>query len=135
MAALLSPAIVGRWAVSGSQADPQGRQESYWGLAKVPGLPAVLLISSVATSIIILQQSALPLDLVRGSLGRSALEPVMGNLVVAVQLVLLEVMQPPVERPCKASATCWETVQPNRNCHALGSGSEFMIWWPRPQPS
>ena len=135
MAALLSPAIVGRWAVSGSQADPQGRQESYCGLAKVPSLPAVLLISSVATSIIILQQSALPLDLVRGSLGRPALEPVMGNLVVAVQLMLLEVMQPPVERSCRASATCWETVQPNRNCHALGSGSEFMIWWPRPQPS
>ncbi len=56
----------------------------------------MLLISSMATSIIILQQSALPLDLVRGSLGRPALEPVMGNLVVAVQLVLLEVMQLPV---------------------------------------
>ena len=97
-AALLSPGIVGRRAVSGDQTYPQGRQESYWGLAKVPGLPAVLLISTMATSIIILQQSALPLDLVRGSLGRPALEPVMGNLVMAVQLVLLMIMQFPVGR-------------------------------------
>ncbi len=97
-AALLSPHTVGHRAISGGRTDPQGRQESYWGLAKAPGLPAVLLISIMATSIIILQQSALPLDLVRGSLGRPALEPVMGNLVVAVQLVLLVVMQLPVGR-------------------------------------
>lgn len=98
VAALLSPGIVSRQAVSGGQTYPRRRQDSYGALAKVPGLPAVLLISIMATSIIILQQSALPLDLVRGSLGRPALEPVMGNLVVAVQLVLLVVMQLPVGR-------------------------------------
>ncbi|KKZ10163.1 MAG: hypothetical protein TE42_10695, partial [Candidatus Synechococcus spongiarum SP3] len=98
VAALLSPGTVSRQAVSGGQAHPQGRQDSYGALAKVPGLPAVLLISIMATSVVILQQSALPLDLVRGSLGRSALEPVVGNLVVAVQLVLLVVLQLPVGR-------------------------------------
>ena len=81
-----------------SQKYLQGRQVSYWDLAKVPGLPKVLVISIVATSIIILQQSALSLDLVRGSWGRPALEPVIGNLVVAVQLVLLVVIQLPVGR-------------------------------------
>lgn len=77
---------------------PQGRQGSYRDLARVSGLPAVLLISIMATTIIILQQSALPLDLVRGSLERAPLDPVIGNLVVAVQLVLLMVMQLPVGR-------------------------------------
>ena len=98
VAALLSPGTVSRQPVSDGQADPQRRQGSYGALAKVPGLPAVLLISMTATTIIVLQQSALPLDLVRGSLGRPALAPVVGNLVVAVQLVLLVVMQLPVGR-------------------------------------
>ncbi|MXW40084.1 MAG: MFS transporter [Synechococcus sp. SB0668_bin_15] len=98
VAALLSPGPVGRQPVFNGQAQPQQRQGGYRDLAKVPGLPAVLLISITATSIIILQQSALPLDLVRGSLGRPALAPVVGNLVVAVQLVLLVVMQLPVGR-------------------------------------
>ena len=98
VAALLSPSIVCRQVISGGQAFPQRRQGNYGALAKVPGLPAVLLISIMATTTIILQQSALPLDLVRGSLGRPALEPVMGNLVVAVQLVLLVVIQLPVGR-------------------------------------
>lgn len=96
VAALLSPSIVGRQSISGGQASPQGRQGSYGALIRVPGLPVVLLISIMATTIITLQQSALPLDLVRGSPGRPALEPVMGNLVVAVQLVLLMAMQLPV---------------------------------------
>jgi len=77
---------------------PQRRQGSYRDLARVAGLPAVLLISVMATTIIILQQSALPLDLVRGSLRRLPLDPVTGNLVVAVQLVLLMAMQLPVGR-------------------------------------
>lgn len=98
VAALLSPGTVSRQPVSKGQTDPQRRQGGYRDLAKVPGLPAVLVISIMATSSIILQQSALPLDLVRGSLGRAALAPVMGNLVVAVQLVLLVVMQLPVGR-------------------------------------
>ncbi len=102
-ALLLALAVAAHWSpgtasrrVSNGQTDPQRRQDSYGALAKVPGLPAVMLISITATSIIILQQSALPLDLVRGSLGRPALEPVMGSLVVAVQLVLLVVLQLPV---------------------------------------
>ena len=98
VASLLSPGTVARQPASNEQTDPQRRQSSYGSLAKVPGLPAVLLISIMATSIIILQQSALPLDLVRGSLERPALEPVMGNLLVAVQLVLLVVLQLPVGR-------------------------------------
>lgn len=98
VAALLIPDIVDRQVAFGGQRSPRQRQGSYGALAKVPGLPTVLLISVVATAVIILQQSALPLDLVRGSLRRPALEPVMGNLVVAVQLVLLVVMQLPVGR-------------------------------------
>ena len=98
VAALLSPGAVSRQPVSSGHTCPQGRQGSYRALARVSGLPAVLLISVMATSSIILQQSALPLDLVRGSLERPALEPVIGNLVVAVQLVLLMVMQLPVGR-------------------------------------
>ena len=99
VAALASHGIIGHPAVSGGRMLPQQKQQgSYRALTKVPGLAAVLLISIVATTIIILQQSALPLDLVRGSLGRPALEPVMGNLVMAVQLVLLVVMQLPVGR-------------------------------------
>lgn len=97
-ASLLGPGAVGRQPVSGPQPQPQRREGSYRALAMVPGLPAVLLISIMATSIITLQQSALPLDLVRGSLGRPALEPVLGNLVLAVQLVILVVMQLPVGR-------------------------------------
>lgn len=98
VAALLSPGTASSPPASNGQLDPPRREGSYKALAKVPGLPAVLLISIMATSIIILQQSALPLDLVRGSLGRPALQPVVGNLVVAVQLVLLVVMQLPVGR-------------------------------------
>ena len=98
VAALLSPGTIGRQPVSGARPYPHRREGSYGALAQVPGLPVVLLISIMATTIIILQQSALPLDLVRGSLGRTALAPVVGNLVVAVQLVLLVVIQLPVGR-------------------------------------
>ena len=97
-AALLSFGIAGQQVMAGGRPYPQRRQGSYGALAKVPGLPAVLLMSVMATAVIILQQSALPLDLVRGSLRRPALEPVAGNLVVAVQLVLLVVLQLPVGR-------------------------------------
>ena len=107
MAALLSLAIVGRWAVSGSQADPQERQESYWGLAKVPGL--------------------------------TALEPVMGSLVVAVQLVLLEVMQLPVGRlvsRCPTSAglrlslLAFAGGQALMTCPAFPGRRVCCWWWP-----
>ncbi|MXY63331.1 MAG: MFS transporter [Synechococcus sp. SB0665_bin_28] len=114
VAALRSTGLLGCQAVSGGQAFPQRRQGSYKTLARVSGLPAVLLISIMATTIIILQQSALPLDLVRGSLGRPALDPVIGNLVVAVQLVLLMVMQLPVGR----LVSRWPT----------GTGLRWSLW-------
>ena len=69
---------------------------SYRGLLRVNGVPALLLLSSVATSIIILQQSALPLDLVRGGLGRQPLGPTAGNLLLALQTTLLMLLQWPV---------------------------------------
>ncbi len=95
-AALLSPSIVGGCQSLKTRQPPGHPAGSYWSLVKIQGLPAVMLISIMATTVIILQQSALPLDLVRGSLGRPELEPVVGNLVLAIQLVLLLVMQFPV---------------------------------------
>ena len=71
---------------------------SYLGLLRVTGIPALFLVSVVATSIIILQQSALPLDLVRGGLGRQPLGPMAGNLLLALQTTLLMLLQWPVGR-------------------------------------
>ena len=60
-----------------------------------PLLP-VLAISIVATGMIALRQSALPLDLVRGGLSRPAVSEAGSGALIALQLALLVVLQWPV---------------------------------------
>ena len=60
-----------------------------------PLLP-VLAISIVATGMIALRQSALPLDLVRGGLSRPALSEAGSGALIALQLGLLVLLQWPV---------------------------------------
>ena len=60
-----------------------------------PLLP-VLAISIVATGMIALRQSALPLDLVRGGLSRPALSEAGSGALIALQLALLVLLQWPV---------------------------------------
>ena len=62
-----------------------------------PLLP-VLLVSLVATAVPALMQSALPLDLVRGSLQRDPMSEGIGALLVGAQLLLLLLLQWPVGR-------------------------------------
>ncbi|MEB3239156.1 MAG: MFS transporter [Cyanobacteriota bacterium] len=62
-----------------------------------PLLP-LLLLSLLGTGIITLQQSALPLDMVRGGLLRPALAAAAGGGVLALQLGLLVLLQWPVGR-------------------------------------
>ena len=56
----------------------------------------MLAISVVATGIIALMQSALPLDLVRGGLARAPLSEAWSGTLIALQLALLVVLQWPV---------------------------------------
>ncbi len=63
----------------------------------LPLLP-VLIISVVVTGILALQQSALPLDLVRGGLFRPALSESHSSALIALQLTLLVSLQWPVGR-------------------------------------
>ena len=62
----------------------------------LPPLLPLLLITLVATSLPALMQSALPLDLVRGGLGRPAMGQSLGALLIGVQLGLLVLIQGPV---------------------------------------
>jgi len=73
------------------------RQPLAMGLWLRPLLP-ILLVSLVATAVPALIQSALPLDLVRGSLRRPPMNEALGALLVASQLVLLVLIQWPVGR-------------------------------------
>ena len=63
----------------------------------VPLLP-VLAISIVATGILSLEQSALPIDLVRGGLERPGLSETSSGGLIALQLTLLVILQWPVGR-------------------------------------
>ena len=63
----------------------------------LPLLP-VLGISIVATGILALQQSALPLDLVRGGVARPGLSESHSSALIALQLTLLVSLQWPVGR-------------------------------------
>ena len=63
----------------------------------IPLLP-VLAISIVATGILALQQSALPLDLVRGGIARPGLSESHSSALIALQLALLVSLQWPVGR-------------------------------------
>ena len=63
----------------------------------LPLLP-VLAISIVATGILSLEQSALPIDLVRGGLERPGLSETSSGGLIALQLTLLVILQWPVGR-------------------------------------
>ena len=63
----------------------------------LPLLP-VLAISIVATGILSLEQSALPIDLVRGGLQRPGLSETSSGGLIALQLSLLVILQWPVGR-------------------------------------
>ena len=63
----------------------------------MPLLP-VLAVSVVVTSLLALQQSALPLDLVRGGLSRPGLSETRSSALIALQLTLLVSLQWPVGR-------------------------------------
>jgi len=70
------------------------RPERRWWRPVVP----LLLLSLLGTGIINLQQSALPLDMVRGGLARPPLPAALGGGVLALQLGLLVLLQRPVGR-------------------------------------
>ena len=59
-------------------------------------LGPLLVLALLCTGLIILQQSALPLDLARGGLAREGLAEVGGGLLLGLQLGLLLIMQWPI---------------------------------------
>ena len=83
--------------LSGNSPEPDGPRPTPRLPWLLPLLP-VLLISVVATGILALQQSALPLDLVRGGLLRPALSESHSSALIALQLTLLVSLQWPVGR-------------------------------------
>ncbi|BEV36582.1 MFS transporter [Synechococcus sp. M16CYN] len=64
----------------------------------LPPLLPVLTTSVIATCILALQQSALPLDLVQGSLLRPSLSGSSSSALISLQLLLLVILQWPVGR-------------------------------------
>ncbi|QNI67972.1 multidrug efflux transporter/ MFS family [Synechococcus sp. BMK-MC-1] len=85
-AALLHPA----------EDDPADRDSASDGWQWLPPLMPVLAVSIVATGIIALMQSALPLDLVRGGMARAPLSEAWSGALIALQLALLVTLQWPV---------------------------------------
>ena len=85
-AALLHPAVE-----DSTNTDPAS-EGWHW----LPPLVPVLAVSIVATGIIALMQSALPLDLVRGGLARAPLSEAWSGTLIALQLALLVTLQWPV---------------------------------------
>lgn len=85
------PAAERPWA---AKAERQPLAMGLWLRSLLP----ILLVSLVATAVPALIQSALPLDLVRGSLRRTPMNEALGALLVASQLVLLVLIQWPVGR-------------------------------------
>ena len=83
--------------LSGNGRDHGGRLPTSRLPWLLPLLP-VLVISVVATGILALQQSVLPLDLVRGGLLRPALSESHSSALIALQLTLLVSLQWPVGR-------------------------------------
>jgi MFS family permease len=79
--------------------DPRPREAlahpSPWG-HWLPGLVPLLTIAVLATAMPALMQSALPLELVRGSLQRRALPVSLGALIIGLQLGLVLLLQWPV---------------------------------------
>lgn len=85
-AALLHPAVE----------DPADKDAASEGWHWLPPLAPVLAVSIVATGIIALMQSALPLDLVRGGMARAPLSEAWSGALIALQLALLVTLQWPV---------------------------------------
>ena len=87
--------------LSSNSPEPVGQRPQPMPMPRLPWLIPllpVLLISVVATGILALQQSALPLDLVRGGLVRPALSESHSSALIALQLTLLVSLQWPVGR-------------------------------------
>ena len=76
--------------------DPAHKDQASDGWHWLPPLMPVLAVSIVATGIIALRQSALPLDLVRGGLARAPLSEAWSGTLIALQLALLVTLQWPV---------------------------------------
>jgi MFS family permease len=76
---------------------PAEEQRTSWRGWLPPLLP-LLLVTLLATGTVTLLQSALPLDLVRGGLGRPPLPESSGALMLALQLTLLLLLQWPLGR-------------------------------------
>ena len=74
------------------------REPESSGLRWLGPLLPVLAVSVIATGILALQQSALPLDLVQGGLQRPALSESQSSGLIALQLSLLVILQWPVGR-------------------------------------
>ena len=94
-AALLHPSSALRThfelkADAGDQSDPEA--DWRWLLPLIP----VLIVSVIATGIVSLMQSALPLDMVRGRLSRAPLSEASSGVLIAWQLILLLVLQWPI---------------------------------------
>ena len=80
------------------QATHQETSNKNFNLSWLPPLLPVLVVSVVATGILALQQSALPLDLVKGGLERPGLSESHSSALIAFQLTLLVLLQWPVGR-------------------------------------
>ena len=94
-AALLHPSSALRThfefkADAGDPSDPEA--DWRWLLPLIP----VLIVSVIATGIVSLMQSALPLDMVRGGLARAPLSEASSGVLIAWQLILLLVLQWPI---------------------------------------
>ena len=76
--------------------DPADQHQVSDGWHWLPPLVPVLAVTIVATGIIALRQSALPLDLVRGGLARAPLSEAWSGTLIALQLSLLVLLQWPV---------------------------------------
>ena len=77
---------------SGHSSSADERPRFHWLLPLVP----VLVVSIVATGMVALLQSALPLDLVRGGIQRPPLSDAWSGLVIALELGWLVLLQWPV---------------------------------------
>ena len=77
-----------------AEAEAKSAQEADWRWL-LPLIP-VLIVSVIATGIVSLMQSALPLDMVRGGLARAPLSEASSGGLIAWQLLLLMVLQWPI---------------------------------------
>lgn len=77
---------------SKTEAKANPETEWRWLLPLIP----VLIVSVIATGIVSLMQSALPLDMVRGGLARAPLSEACSGGLIAWQLLLLMVLQWPI---------------------------------------